>query len=164
RSAGKSAEARRRIRHPEGGVPDLRRTLAQRLGDDAQRIQVRSLALVGRHASGGVALHMLDGAEAFPRGEGDVARGDVILEIDKSPKAFTLAGSRQYGSAPIWRPLPAGALPTAKLRPGAGVNPAAAAACCPAAWPSASASSRPTFPPQAPAERTRSTELSGRKA
>ena len=34
-------------------------------GDDAERVQVRGLALVGRHAGRGVALDVLDRAEAF---------------------------------------------------------------------------------------------------
>ena len=48
-----------------------------------QRVHVRGLALVGRHAGGGVALDVLDRAEAFARAEPQILGGDVVLEIDE---------------------------------------------------------------------------------
>ena len=41
--------------------------LSRIAGDDVEGVHVRGLALVGRHAGGGVALDVLDRAEAFAR-------------------------------------------------------------------------------------------------
>ena len=49
----------------------------------ARPFDVGGLALIGRHAERGVALEMLDRAEAFGCGERDVLVGHVVLEIDE---------------------------------------------------------------------------------
>ena len=66
-------------------------------GDDAERVQVRGLALVGRHAGRRVALDVLDRAEAFARREREVPRRDVVLEIDEGLR--TAAGRLRRGDA-----------------------------------------------------------------
>ena len=81
--AGEGAEGRRRVGRPEGGEADLRRRLAERVGGDHQAVDVRHLALVGRHAVGGVALDVLDRAHALADREADVLGGDVVLEVDE---------------------------------------------------------------------------------
>ena len=80
---GHRTEADRRIRLAEGGETHRRDRLAQRLGGNRQRIHIRQFALIGRHARGGVALHMFDRAHAFAGCELDVLGCDVVLEIDK---------------------------------------------------------------------------------
>ena len=81
--AGEGAEGRRRVGRAEGGQADLRRRLAERVGGDHQAVDVRHLALVGRHAVGGVALDVLDRAHALADREADVLGGDVVLEVDE---------------------------------------------------------------------------------
>ena len=65
RHASERPEGHRRVRHPERGQPDFRNALAELPCDDAERIQVRCLALVGCHADGRIALDVLDGTEAL---------------------------------------------------------------------------------------------------
>ena len=64
---GQGAKGNRGERWPESGVANLRNINGQGLGDDTQGVDIRGPALVRAHASGGIALHMLDGAIAFPR-------------------------------------------------------------------------------------------------
>ena len=90
--AGEGAEGRRRVGRAEGGEADLRRLLAERVGGDHQAVDVRHLALVGRHAVGGVALDVLDRAHALADREADVLGGDVVLEVDEG-----LGGRRVRG-------------------------------------------------------------------
>ena len=54
RWADQRAEGDGRIGRPEGGRADCRQGLVQNAGDDAERVHVRALALVCRHARGGV--------------------------------------------------------------------------------------------------------------
>ncbi len=79
----KAAEGDRRVGLAEGGEADGRHVSAQRLGRDAEGVHVRRLALVGRHAGGGVALDVLDRAEPLAHREADVLGGDVVLEVDE---------------------------------------------------------------------------------
>src|SRR3546814_570119 len=79
----RSAEGDRRVGRAEGGDADLRQGPADLAGDDADGVQVAHLALVGRHAGGGVALHVLDGAIALAQGELQVGGGDVVLLVDE---------------------------------------------------------------------------------
>jgi hypothetical protein len=67
----------------------LRDRLAEPRGDEAERVQVRRLALVRRHADGRVALHVLDGTEAFLRREREVG---AVTSFWKSTKAFRASG------------------------------------------------------------------------
>ena len=53
------------------------------LTKDAERVHVGGLALVGRHSGRGVALDVLDRAEAFAHRERQILGGNVILEIDE---------------------------------------------------------------------------------
>ena len=96
--ACKGAEGGRRVRRPEGGEANLRRRLLHGIGRDDQAVDVGRLALVGRHAIGGVALDVFDGAEAFAHGQTDILGGDVVLEIDEG-----LGG----GGVPVGRQLTA---------------------------------------------------------
>ena len=82
-AAGEHAVAHRGVRRPEGGGAGLGDAATRGRGEDRERVDVRGLALVGRHAGGGVALEMLHRAEAFLRGEMHVARDDVALEVDE---------------------------------------------------------------------------------
>ena len=113
-----SAEGHRRIGQAERRQPDLRDRLAERLGGDGERVHVRRLALVGRHAGRGVALDVLDRAHALARREPDVARGDVVLEIDE--RLGELASLHRRDDAerrrPTRRPRPRRAAPAPALR------------------------------------------------
>ena len=60
-----------------------RNVLAERLREDRQAVDVAELALVGAEAHRGVALGVLDRVVAFARGEHDVGRGDVVLQVDE---------------------------------------------------------------------------------
>jgi hypothetical protein len=60
---------------------DLRDRHAERR-DDAERVQIGGLALVGGHAGGGVALDVLDRAEALAHASASRG-GDVVLPIDE---------------------------------------------------------------------------------
>ena len=84
RHAGETSERHGRIRHAKRGVANFGNRFPETTGDDAERIEVGSLALVGRHPDRRVALEMLDGAKALAGGERQVIRGDVILEVDES--------------------------------------------------------------------------------
>ena len=76
------AEGDRRVGRPVGGGADLGHGLAERVGEDGEAVDVRRLALVGAHADGGVALDVLDRAEALARREPDVRRRHVVLMVD----------------------------------------------------------------------------------
>ena len=80
-------EAHRRVRRPVGRRADRARALRERIGQDADRVDVAELALVGPHARRRVTLHVLHGAEALLRGEPDVRGGHVVLQVDERPRA-----------------------------------------------------------------------------
>ena len=94
------------------GLPEL-------AGDDAERVQVRGLALVGRHAGRRVALDVLDRAEAFARREREVVRRHVVLEIDEGLAGPCRSPAVGGGARCIRRPV-AAARPRTASR-GAGV-------------------------------------------
>ena len=77
------AEGDGRERRAERGRADLGDRLADRVRQQGQTDDVGRLALVRRHAVGGVALRVLDRAEAFARCQQDVAFGHVVLVIDE---------------------------------------------------------------------------------
>ena len=77
------AECHRRVGQTEGRQPDLRDRLVQHLGGNRQTVDVRGLALVGCHAVGGEALHVLDRVHAFAHRKADILGGHVVLEIDE---------------------------------------------------------------------------------
>ena len=80
---GEHAVGDRGVRRAEGGGAGLGDAAAGGAGKDRERVYVRGLALVGRHAGGGVALEMLDRGEAFLRRKVHVARDDVALVVDE---------------------------------------------------------------------------------
>ena len=91
--AGDRAEGERRVGRAERGEADLRDGLAGGFGEHAQAVEVRRLALVGRHAEGGVALGVLDRFVALALRQLEIGGGDVVLEIDEVLVAFiVLAG------------------------------------------------------------------------
>ena len=73
---------------------------AERSRRDRERVHVRGLALIGRHAGRRVALDMLDRAQALAHGELDVLGGDVVLEIDEglAPSGGPAHAARRRGS------------------------------------------------------------------
>ncbi len=77
------AEGDRRVGRAEGGDAELGNALAGDLRDDAERVDVAGLALVGAHAGRGVALDVLDRAVALPERQREVGGGDVVLQIDE---------------------------------------------------------------------------------
>ena len=84
------AEAHRHVGRAIGRGADLRDRAAGHLGEDRQPRHVGHLALIGRHAERGVALQVLDRAEAFLIGERDILRRDVVLEIHEGLRAAVL--------------------------------------------------------------------------
>ena len=76
-------ERHRRIGQSEGRRPDGWDLASELTRDQAQRVHVAGLALICRHAGGGVALHVLDRLEALAHRELDVFRRHIVLEVDK---------------------------------------------------------------------------------
>ena len=87
RGAGESAEAHRRVGRPEGGETNLGNRLLELGGGEAKRVHVGKLALVGRHAGGGVALDVLDRAHALLDRQAHILGANVVLEIDEGFRA-----------------------------------------------------------------------------
>lgn len=77
-------EGDRRVERPECRRANRCRADAAHAGDDADRVDVAELALIGRHAVGGVALGMLDMAETFAQCEAHILGMDIVLEVDES--------------------------------------------------------------------------------
>ncbi len=73
----------RRVVGAERRGAGRRDVVAERAGQDRHAVDVAELALVGAEAHRGVALHVLDRAEAFARGERDVGGRDVVLQVDE---------------------------------------------------------------------------------
>ena len=127
-------------------------------GDDAEGVHVRGLALVRRHAGGGVALDVLDRAEALAHGEANVLGGHVVLEVDEG--SAVPCHRRGHGRRCADAAAGEGA-GNRSARPSCGGSarnrgsPRRPCAAAPAATPSASAAARPKVPRQAPAERSR---------
>ena len=68
----------------EGREPHRRDRLLLDGRGDGERVHVGELALVGRHAGRGVALDVLDRAQALLDRELDVLDADVVLKVDES--------------------------------------------------------------------------------
>ncbi len=64
-------------------VPVAREVVAERLREDRHAVDVAELALVGAEAHRRVALDVLDRAISLARGERDVGRRDVVLQVDE---------------------------------------------------------------------------------
>ena len=73
---------------------DLGHRPVERAGRDREPVHVRRLALVGRHAGGGVALDVLDRAHALAHGELDVLGRHVVLEVDEGLHLLRVARMR----------------------------------------------------------------------
>ena len=119
--AREGAEGHGRVGHAEGGEADCGQGLVEGRGRDAERVHVRGLALVGRHAGRGVALDVLDRAEALAHGELHILRGHIVLEIDEgfhasqaSGGAARARGGRRRGP---WKAAPADAPPRCRRPP-----------------------------------------------
>ncbi len=94
-----SAKGRRRIRRPESGETNLRRRALERIGGNGQTIDVRGLALIGRHAIGGIALDVLDGMKPFAHGQTNILGCYIVLEIDESLGFARIAIRWQFAAA-----------------------------------------------------------------
>src|SRR5690606_27408349 len=97
--AAERAEGGRRIGRTEGGETHLRRRALERIGCNGQTIDVGRLALIGRHAVGGIALDVLDGVEALAHGQTNILGGHIVLEIDESLGLARIAIGRQFATA-----------------------------------------------------------------
>ena len=82
--AGERADRHRHGRRAIAGGAGRGDGLAGERGHHGEAVDVRQLALVGRHAERGVALEVLDRAKALAVRQRDVGGGNVVLEIDKS--------------------------------------------------------------------------------
>jgi hypothetical protein len=83
RGPGQRPERDRRVKRPEGGRADCVRCGAARLGQQPDGVHIGQLALIGRHAVGGVALGQFHIAIAFLHGEPKIFRVHIILVVDK---------------------------------------------------------------------------------
>ena len=68
RRAGQRAEGHRRIGHAKRGQPDIGYGRATGFGHQAQRIDIRRLALVGGHAQCGIAFYVLHAGKTLAAG------------------------------------------------------------------------------------------------
>ena len=91
---GDRAEREGRIGRAEGGDADLGDGFARRFREDAEPVDVRCLALVGRHAEGRVALGMLDRLIALALGQLEIGRRHIVLEIDEMLVALIVLAGR----------------------------------------------------------------------
>ena len=111
--AGQRAEGNRRVERPEGRGAHLGRADPARFGEDADGIDVRELALVGRHAVGRVALGELDMPVAFGMGElgpSGGRRSGNRRRLCPSAPATAQSGARLPGAMSP-RPRPTGRTP-----------------------------------------------------
>ena len=81
-AAGQHRERYRLDRRPRGGGADVARPLAEQLGRDGGGIGLCGAALVGAGARQGVALDVLDRAQAGVHGAAQVGDGDVAVQVD----------------------------------------------------------------------------------
>ena len=79
--SGKRAESDRRVGLAKRGQADVWDRLANMIGRDGERVEVRCLALIGRHSRRRVAFDVLDRAKTLLRREFQVLGRDVVLEI-----------------------------------------------------------------------------------
>ena len=97
------------------------------LGHQRQAVDVGGLALVGGHAERGVALEVLDRAEALVPGERHVVVGDVVLQVDEGLAA-------RAAHAPQRRRRPCSRGRRRGCRRAGRSTPQSAAACRPGRW------------------------------
>ena len=98
---GKDAEGDRDIGWAECRQPDSGGGAGLVGAEPQQPGDVRGLALVRRHAEGGVAFEMFDRAKPFAPGKIEIGGGDVVLEIDKG--LFGGRGGLRRGAVPAVR-------------------------------------------------------------
>ena len=82
-AADDGAEGNRRVGRAERGGANITQCRAAQFGKAGEDVDVGGLALIGRHAAGGVTLGMLDGDIALAMRQIDIAAFDVMLQIDK---------------------------------------------------------------------------------
>ncbi len=92
-------ERGRRIRRPKRRQADLRLFLSKGIRGDVQAVDVRHLALVGRHAVRGIALDVLDRAHPLAHGQAQVLGGHVVLIVDEGLGLSRVQVGRQLGVA-----------------------------------------------------------------
>ena len=72
-------------------------------GGDRERVHVRKLTLVGRHARGGVALDVLDRAHALLDRQAHILGANVVLEIDERFRATVRVDGRGIDARSVKR-------------------------------------------------------------
>ncbi len=82
-AARKRAERDGRVVRTEGRRAGLGNRLAERLRENRHAVDVAELALIGAETHRCIALHVLDGFEAFARRQENIGRRHVVLEVDK---------------------------------------------------------------------------------
>ena len=103
--AGKSAERNRRVRRAKGRRADLGRAFRRHFRDGQECVEVRGLALVGRHAAGRVALQVLEVLVAFRERDLGVGHGDVVQQVEPLAAAPGRRARRHAGFGREWRLL-----------------------------------------------------------
>ena len=81
--AGKRAKRDRRVIGTKRSRPDLFDGFTGGLGKDRDGVDIAKLALVGRHAGGGVSFGELNVGVALASGKQQIVGRSVVLEIDK---------------------------------------------------------------------------------
>ena len=95
--SGERAERDRRVRRTKGRGADFGRAPCRHLGDGQERVEVRGLALVDRHAAGRVALQVLDVLVALRERDLGVGHGDVVQQVEPLAAALVLRARRHAG-------------------------------------------------------------------
>ena len=80
-SGSKCGDGDRDIWWPEYGRAGLRDAAVRNVSQNRQRRDIGDLALVSRHAKGGVAFHVLDRTEPLLNCDTDVLGGHVVLHV-----------------------------------------------------------------------------------
>ena len=91
--AGERTDGHRRVGRTEARRAEVGNGNSAHLRHHGDAVEIGRLALIGRHAEGGVALHVLDRTETFAKGDSEVRRGDVVLEVDELFGAPTRRGN-----------------------------------------------------------------------
>ncbi len=78
-------QSHRAVGWSEGCCPGFGNTAPRRIRKQRQRRDVRILALIGRHALCGIALHVLDRGEILDRSLFDILHTDVVLKVQPGP-------------------------------------------------------------------------------
>ena len=84
---GEAREGDRGVRHAERRQAHCRHRLAEFVRRMVQGVEVRRLALIGRHAGRGVAFDVLDRAKAFAHRQIEIFEHDIVLKVDEGFRA-----------------------------------------------------------------------------